>query len=284
MGSPRIQYPTDVLIQVEGAAVCGTDLHILEVPPRHPATPGVILGHEFAGRIAEVGSAVAKVKVGDPVAVDPNAPCGHCEMCLNSFPNACTTIKSAPVPGYFNTRGIFRDGAMARYIVYPATDVYKIARHIPAAHAAMSEPLAAVLNGLNKIGIFPGETMVVLGAGPIGLLFLEMAKAGGARVIVSEPPVYCCFTNRSDSSAWATLASPTAKLAFASSSLRKAVFRSSWIDWTVFRSAASISSMTLLAFLTLLFVLKPVNTSQFRIIPAVQLARSASKSRSGASR
>ena len=184
---PKVEKPNEVLIQVEATGICGTDIHILEVPPRHAATAGVILGHEFAGRIADIGSEVRNVNVGDPVAVDPNAPCGHCETCRNGYPNACLTAKAAPVPGYFNTRGIFRDGAMARYIVYPATDVYRVSPDVPMAHAAVAEPLGVALNGMNKVGIRPGETVAVLGGGPIGLMFMGLAKAAGARVIASEP-------------------------------------------------------------------------------------------------
>ena len=184
---PKLENPGDVLVQVEAVGICGTDVHILRVPPVHPATRDVILGHEFAGRIAEVGSAVENVAVGDPVAVDPNAPCGHCDMCQGGYPNACEVIKSCPVPGFFNTRGIFRDGSMARYIVYPATEVHKIAPHVSLAHAAVIEPLAVALNGLEKIPLRIGETVVVLGGGPIGLMFAGLAKRTGGRVIVSEP-------------------------------------------------------------------------------------------------
>ena len=184
---PVIKEPTDVLIEVGAVGICGTDLHILDVPPRHPAAVGAVLGHEFAGRIAGVGSAVDNVKVGDHIVADPNSPCGKCVPCSRGYPNACLGVLSAPVPGYANTFGIFRDGAMAKYMVMPGCDVYRIAPAVPATHACVAEPLAVAVNGLNKVGVQPGETVVVLGAGPIGLCFLGVASAAGARTIVSEP-------------------------------------------------------------------------------------------------
>ena len=184
---PTVSEPTDVLIEVGAVGICGTDLHILDVPPRHPAAVGAVLGHEFAGKIAAVGSAVTNVQVGDHIVADPNAPCGKCVPCSRGYPNACEGVLSAPVPGYANTFGIFRDGAMAKYMVMPGSDVYIIAPEVPAAHGCVAEPLAVAMNGLNKVGVQPGETVVVLGAGPIGLCFLGVAKAAGARTIVSEP-------------------------------------------------------------------------------------------------
>ncbi len=76
---PKIEKSTDVLLEVLAASICGTDLHILEVPPGHPATPGVILGHEYVGKVIEVGSEVQNLKVGDHVVVDPNITCGFCD-------------------------------------------------------------------------------------------------------------------------------------------------------------------------------------------------------------
>ena len=183
---PHIADPHDVLLAVKGVGVCGTDLHILEVPPRHPATPGVIMGHEFCGEVVEIGSAVANCRPGDAIVVDQNAPCGHCEECRRGFPNACLTVFSAPVPGFANTPGIFRDGALARYAVIPDYMAYPVAPGLPWRHLAVAETVACALNAVHKADPWVGETAVVLGAGPVGLLITAMLKASGCRVIVSE--------------------------------------------------------------------------------------------------
>ena len=183
---PQVHDSHDVKLAVKGVGVCGTDLHILEVPPRHPATDNVILGHEFCGEVLEVGDGVTNCKPGDHVAVDQNAACGHCEECRQGRPNACVTVLSAPVPGFSNTPGIFHDGASAKYIVVPDFKIYPVAPHVPWPHLAITEIVACSFNALRKAKPEMGETAVVLGAGPVGLLLLSMLKSSGTRVISSE--------------------------------------------------------------------------------------------------
>jgi len=176
--TPRIQKPDDVLLRVEGCGICGTDVHILEVPPGHPATPGAILGHEYVGEVLEVGEAVTNLKPGDRVVVAPNLACGVCTYCRMGRPNQCQN---------FTTLGIFLDGGFARYNVAPAKALYPIASDLPLEEAVLVEPLSCVLGGTEKVRLQPGETAVILGAGPIGLLFILVFKAAGAgKIIVSE--------------------------------------------------------------------------------------------------
>ena len=183
---PEIKDPHDIKLAVKGVGVCGTDLHILEVPPRHPASKNVIIGHEFCGEVVEVGSAVTNCKPGDHITVDQNAACGHCDECRRGVPNACTTILSAPVPGFSNTPGIFFDGASAKYIVIPDYKAYPVATHVPWHHIAVTEIVACAFNAVRKAKPEMGETAVVLGAGPVGLLITAMLKTSGCRVISSE--------------------------------------------------------------------------------------------------
>lgn len=183
---PKIKDPHDILLAVKGVGICGTDLHILEVPPRHPATRDVIMGHEFCGQVAKIGSNVTNCSPGDSVAIDQNAACGHCEECRSGMPNACLTVFSAPVPGFSNTPGIFRDGALARYIVIPDYMVYQGSSQVPWHHLAITETVACAVNALRKADPQMGETVVVLGAGPVGLLLISMLKTSGCRVIASE--------------------------------------------------------------------------------------------------
>lgn len=187
---PEIKNPDDVLIKVLGVGICGTDLHVLMDPPLHPATPNIIMGHEYCGEVVEVGSAVDWIKPGDKLVVDPHPPCGHCQHCRSDRPEMCTSLylKDSMFPDHCATRGLFQDGAFTSYTCVPAQAVYKIAQDTPFQLAALAEPLSCVGYAIEKLKIQAGDTVCVLGGGPIGLLFTTMAKANGAaRIIVSEP-------------------------------------------------------------------------------------------------
>jgi threonine dehydrogenase-like Zn-dependent dehydrogenase len=190
--SPRIAKPTDVLLKVQGVGICGTDLHILQVPPAHPATVGATLGHEFTGEVVEAGSAVSEVRPGDRVLVDPHPGCGVCEECRSGHPDRCGPLyASASAPGHCATIGIFSDGAMTSWVVVPAHALYRIDASVPPHIAALAEPLACVVSAADKLKAQPGENAVVLGGGPIGLLFASLFKASGAaKVFVSEVSAY----------------------------------------------------------------------------------------------
>ncbi len=176
---PKIINPDDVLLKVEAAAVCGTDVHILSVPAGHPATPGAILGHEYVGEVIEVGSNCGTLKPGDKVVVDPNITCGHCSNCQMGRHNMCSEM---------TTLGIFINGGFAPYNVAPAGQLYPYDANLDPQIAVFCEPLACVTNAVRKIAFFPGENAVVLGGGPIGQYFIQLAlMAGAGKVIVSEP-------------------------------------------------------------------------------------------------
>jgi (R,R)-butanediol dehydrogenase/meso-butanediol dehydrogenase/diacetyl reductase len=179
---PQIKTEDEVLLEVEAASICGTDVHILEVPPGHPATPGTILSHEYVGRVLEIGKGVTHLKAGDRVVVDPNLKCGICSYCKIGMPNMCENM---------TTLGIFIDGGFARYNVAPAKMLYPISSHLSSELAVFAEPLSCVVNATQKLRLHPGESVVVLGAGPIGLLFTQMFKASGAgKILVSEISEY----------------------------------------------------------------------------------------------
>ncbi|POP31213.1 L-threonine 3-dehydrogenase [Lactonifactor longoviformis] len=188
---PHIAAGDDVLIKVLGVGICGTDLHVLMDPPLHPARPNIIFGHEYCGEVTEVGSDVTNLSPGDRVIVDPHPPCGHCRHCRSDRPEMCTTLYSqqgTPYADHGLTRGLFTDGALTSYTCVPAHSVYKIAPQTPWRIAALAEPLSCVGYAIEKLKIQAGDTVCVLGAGPMGLLFASMAKANGAvQVIVSEP-------------------------------------------------------------------------------------------------
>ena len=168
---PTVEADDDVIIEVEACGICGSDLQILNVPPGHPADVGVVMGHEFIGRVQAIGAGVAGLTVGQRVTVDPDPKCGVCGPCRAGRPASCENIAAL---------GIFRDGALASHVKAPADAVFPISDAPPARVAALIEPLACVVNGVNKANPRPGESAIIFGAGAIGCLFLAMFKAAGA--------------------------------------------------------------------------------------------------------
>ena len=179
---PALAADDDVLLKIDSASICGTDLHILSVPPGHPATPGSILGHEYVATVEQIGSAANGLASGDRVVIDPNLACGLCRSCRTGKTNCCENM---------TTLGIFRNGGLAEFNVAPAKALHKINRDVPIEQAALAEPLTCVLHAFEKVAITPGESVVVIGGGPIGQLFSMLYKSAGAGMtIVIEPIDY----------------------------------------------------------------------------------------------
>jgi threonine dehydrogenase-like Zn-dependent dehydrogenase len=173
--------PGEILVEVEACGICGSDVQIINVPPGHPSTPPVVIGHEFVGRIAAVGPGVGPggPTVGARVVLDPDPKCGACASCQAGRPSSCERIVAL---------GVHRDGALAGLVTAPANTAYPIAEEVPAELAALVEPLACVVNGTNLAAIRPGETVAVFGAGAIGCLFVAVFRAAGAgRIVAIEP-------------------------------------------------------------------------------------------------
>ncbi len=174
-----VPAPGEVVVRVEACGICGSDVQIANVPPGHPSTPPVVLGHEFVGRITAVGDAATGVEIGQRVVVDPDPKCGSCAFCRAGRPANCTNIVAL---------GVYRDGALAEYVAAPAACAFPIADDVPAEIASLTEPLACVVNATNRAAIRPGESAVVYGAGAIGLLFVAVFRASGASPIVVVEP------------------------------------------------------------------------------------------------
>ena len=168
--------PSEVLIEVARAGICGTDLHILHGDyelARFPLTPG----HEFSGRIAAVGEGVSRLVPGQRVTADPNIPCLRCPECERQAFNQCHDLQ---------VLGVTRDGAFADYLVVPERVVYPVGE-MSYEDAAFIEPLACVAWGLERIAVEPGSNALVFGAGPMGCLLMQAVKAAGAaRVAVVD--------------------------------------------------------------------------------------------------
>ncbi len=180
--------PGEVLVEVERCGICGTDLH--EYPhgpllmPRRPhpltgRTPPVVMGHEFAGRVLLRGPGAEAPREGARVTVNPCLPCGECPQCREGKTYLCPRLGSI---------GFAADGAFASRVVCPASSCHLIADELPAEGAALSEPLAACLHAWHRGGGQAGEAVLIVGAGPVGLLLLQVARARGAEVVfVVEP-------------------------------------------------------------------------------------------------
>ena len=170
-----------VQIKVHSCGICGTDIHIFEGDEGAAKSPaGTILGHEFAGEITAVGPGVTHFQVGDRVCVDPNELCGRCDYCRGGIGHYCTSMK-----GY----GTTVNGGFAEYCVVPTSQAYRIPDEMTFEQAAMAEPVACCIHGIDMCEIKPGDTVAVFGAGMIGLIMLQLAKISGAATLISIEPI-----------------------------------------------------------------------------------------------
>ena len=178
--APRALRSGEVRIRNMAAGICGTDVHIYEGGKGSAdVTPPVVLGHEYAGLVTEVGEGVTTVRVGDRVTVDPNIYCGKCRPCRMGKKQLCHHLEAV---------GVTRDGGFAEYSIVPEGQCFALRPETDYETAAMAEPLACCLHGIDRAAIAPGESVCVIGGGTIGLLMVQLARlAGAARVGLSEP-------------------------------------------------------------------------------------------------
>ena len=160
----------DVIIEVAAVGICGTDVHLLE-GDFEGATFPLIPGHEVSGTVVEVGKAVTKVAVGDRVTVDNTLTCSDCEFCRNGRKNLCRKWEGMGVVG--------NDGGSAQYMKSPETNVYSLPDHVDLYHAALTEPLACAVRGIDLLPRIAGSTYLVYGAGTMGLMMAQLARRAG---------------------------------------------------------------------------------------------------------
>jgi 2-desacetyl-2-hydroxyethyl bacteriochlorophyllide A dehydrogenase len=167
----------EVLVEVSHCGVCGSDLHfVLEGWGR----PGSVGGHEWAGRVVDVGSGVTGWEVGDAVVGGPRPACGHCSACAARRPSLCA---GRDAPG-----GASPDGAFARYVQVPAGALVPVPAGLDLRSAALAEPLAVALHAITQGRVQSGMRVLVCGAGPIGALVIAALRArGDVTVLVTEP-------------------------------------------------------------------------------------------------
>jgi len=174
---PQVTQPDDVLIKVSAVGICGTDIKILE--GKHHYKENTVLGHEFCGTVAEIGTHVTHFKVGNRVAVDNNIRCGFCTFCRMGLTSQCVEIK-------YNAIGVMRNGGYAEYCLVPEKQCYGLPDEIDDILGTQVETLATVVNGMNTLLMLPYDYVLILGFGPIGYLFAQFAKNIAAKVAVTE--------------------------------------------------------------------------------------------------
>ena len=169
---PRVRNEDDVLIRISAAGVCGTDIHIYR--DEFPYWPPVVMGHEFSGVVVETGKGVTRFKHGDRVVAEPHTRfCGKCGLCRAGHIQLCPEKRS---PGW----GM--DGAFTDYLVMPELFLHHVPDSLKDDAAALTEPAAIVVTGvIERGGVSVGDTVAIVGAGPVALLSLIAAKAAGAR-------------------------------------------------------------------------------------------------------
>lgn len=170
----------DVLVRNRVCGICGTDIHIYHGEPGSADVhPPIILGHEYAGEVVQVGSGVKTLKAGDHITVDPNIYCGQCVYCRDGKKQMCVDMQAI---------GVTRDGGFAAYSVVPESQAFLLDPAVSFEAGAMTEPVACCIHGIDLLDIQAGETVCIVGGGAIGLILLQLAKlSGAATVAVSEP-------------------------------------------------------------------------------------------------
>src|SRR5438876_2098805 len=168
--------PDEVLVRVGACGICGTDLHIIDGDSplaRYPIIPG----HEFAGEVVAVGSDVAQrygkenITIGSRIAVEPNLYCGHCDSCRTGHENLCLNYAAL---------GVTTNGAVAQYVAVPVAKAYALPDNISFREGALIEPVSCAVHGMHILNPRSGDTFLIVGAGTMGVLLLQLAVRGGA--------------------------------------------------------------------------------------------------------
>lgn len=175
-----VRSPNDdeVQIRVSHCGICGTDLHIFHGNMDHRVAQPQIMGHEMSGVLEDVGDGIHNFAIGDHVTVRPLNPCGRCPACRRGNSHICANLKFL---------GIDSPGALQEIWTVPASTVHKLPRELPFEAGALIEPLAVACHDVRRGNVQPGEFVTILGGGPIGTLIGCVARAQGARVLISEP-------------------------------------------------------------------------------------------------
>ncbi|MBO0999796.1 zinc-binding alcohol dehydrogenase family protein [Bacillus sp. SD075] len=173
---PRISNSTDVLVKVKRVGICGSDMHIYHGTNPLATLPRVV-GHEVAGEVVEIGQGVAGIKVGDHVVVEPISYCGECYACRKGRQNVC---------GKLSVFGVHEDGGMREWFVLPEKQLHVVDPALAWEEIVLAEPYTIGAQAVWRGEVEDGETVLIQGAGPIGICILKMAKLQGASVMITD--------------------------------------------------------------------------------------------------
>ncbi|KAI1610490.1 chaperonin 10-like protein [Exophiala viscosa] len=175
---PKLRNDRDVRVEIKQTGICGSDVHYWDhgrIGDFILTTP-IVLGHESSGVVVEAGAAVKNVKVGDRVAIEPGIPCRHCDYCRSGLYNLCPDTVFAATPPH--------DGTLSRYYVVAADFCYPIPEHMDMEEGALVEPVSSAVNMVRTGDVRGGQTVVVFGCGPMGVLCQAICRAWGTKRVI----------------------------------------------------------------------------------------------------
>lgn len=173
---PVIEKPDDVIVKITSGGICGSDIGIWNGTNSLATYPRVI-GHEFGGIVTEVGADVTQVKIGDKVAVDPVISCGHCYACTHGRHNVCSTLE---------VMGVHRDGGFTEYIKASEANIHVFHMDFDESLLGLVEPYTIGVQINHRGNIVKGDKVLIMGAGPIGICAMQVAKGNGATVMMTD--------------------------------------------------------------------------------------------------
>lgn len=166
----------EIVVKIKAAGICGSDVHVYHGRSAFATYPRII-GHELAGEVYQAGSEVKNVKVGDRVAIDPVNSCGHCYACTIGRHNVCKNVK---------VFGAHMDGGFREYFKINSRNAFKIPDEVPWEFAATIEPYSIAAESVDRGDVSPDDTVLICGAGPIGLVILQAVKRVGTRIVMAD--------------------------------------------------------------------------------------------------
>lgn len=167
----------EVVLRVVAAGLCGTDRHIAD--GSYAASSPVVLGHEVAGIVEEIGAGVVSLRPGDRVSVDPNRSCGVCLFCHSGRPHLCERLESY---------GVTRDGGLAPYMAVQEAQCHRVPDGLETGAGILAEPLSCVVHALDRVRVWSGMSAAVWGLGTAGILMIQCLRALGATSVIGVSP------------------------------------------------------------------------------------------------
>jgi len=172
--------PSQVLVEVKATAICGSDIHIYrwdEQTTRWKTPLPMTVGHEFSGKVVEVGKEAKSIRPGDNVAGESHIPCGICYYCRTGNMHICQDMLILGLQT--------REGSFAKYVAVPEIIAYRLPAGVSYEEGALLEPFGVAVHGIERTGIQPGDVVLVMGVGPIGIFAQQVAKVSGASMVIA---------------------------------------------------------------------------------------------------